>query len=80
MRTDRVIFFSEPFPDAPLERLSAFGEAVVGTSGVRGPDFSAFAPRIEALMTVVADKVTEPLLASLPRLRVVANIAVGYDN
>lgn len=80
MRTDRVLFFSEPFPDAPVDRLAAFGEVVVGTRGVRGADFAPWAPRIEALMTVVADKVTETLLASLPRLRVVANIAVGYDN
>ncbi len=80
MRTDRVLFFSEPFPGAPIDRLAAFGEPMVGTQGVRGPDFVAAAPRIEALMTVVADKITEPLLDALPRLRIVANIAVGYDN
>lgn len=79
-RDEDILFFSQPFPGAPLEKLSPYGKVVVGTNGVHSPDFDAYAPNIVALMTVMGDRVDEGLLAKLPRLRVVANIAVGYDN
>lgn len=34
----------------------------------------------EGLVTLVTDRVDEPLLQAAPRLRVVSNVAVGYDN
>ncbi len=42
--------------------------------------FLSFASRSEGLLTMLTDTVDEHLLRSSPRLRVVANMAVGYDN
>jgi len=38
------------------------------------------AEQADGLVTLVTDRVDEALLASAPRLRVVSNVAVGYDN
>jgi len=35
---------------------------------------------IDGLLCLLTDKITDSLLASAPRLKVVANMAVGYDN
>jgi glyoxylate reductase len=35
---------------------------------------------IDGLLSMVADRIDEALLAAAPRLRVVSNLAVGYDN
>ncbi|MFO0665798.1 MAG: D-glycerate dehydrogenase [Polyangiaceae bacterium] len=75
-----VLYFSQPFPGAPLERLEPHGHVVVGTKGIYSPSFAEHAPNIIALMTVMGDRIDAALLEQLPRLRVVANIAVGYDN
>jgi len=40
----------------------------------------AEAREAEGLVTLVTDRVDDGLLASCPRLRVVSNVAVGYDN
>jgi glyoxylate reductase len=37
-------------------------------------------PRTEAMVVLLQTKVTADLLPTLPRLRVIANVAVGYDN
>lgn len=36
--------------------------------------------RCDGLLSLVSDRIEAPLLAAAPRLRVVANMAVGYDN
>jgi len=38
------------------------------------------APRADALITLLSDRVDRELLESCPRLRIVSNYAVGYDN
>ncbi|MED0657389.1 D-glycerate dehydrogenase [Anoxybacillus ayderensis] len=38
------------------------------------------ASRAEALITMLSDRIDEELLKQSPKLRVVANVAVGYDN
>ena len=34
----------------------------------------------DALIALLTDRIDEPLLARCPRLKIVANVAVGYDN
>jgi glyoxylate reductase len=67
-----VIFVSAPLP----------GDAVVGAAsdGVRGAAFAACAPRVDALVAMLTDRIDAALLARAPRLRIVANVAVGVDN
>lgn len=80
MAKNDVLFFSQPFPGAPLERLEPHGTVVVGSTGIYSPSFTEHAPNIVALMTIMGDRIDHALLDKLPRLRVVANIAVGFDN
>ncbi|HEX4448991.1 MAG TPA: D-glycerate dehydrogenase, partial [Polyangiaceae bacterium] len=45
-----------------------------------GPAFASGAASFDALVTVVTDRVDAALLDRTPQVRVVANVAVGYDN
>jgi glyoxylate reductase len=48
--------------------------------GVIDEAFAQGAPSFEAIVSVVTDRIDAALLARAPRLRIVANVAVGYDN
>src|SRR6185312_14016681 len=76
------IFVSCPLPGDAVARLAADHDVVVGDDhvGLRGDAFAGAAAEFDALLTVVTDRVDAALLARAPRLRVVANVAVGYDN
>ena len=43
-------------------------------------EFLEFASRADAILTMVSDRVDEAVLESCPSLRVIANLAVGFDN
>jgi glyoxylate reductase len=43
-------------------------------------ELAAYVRDAEALVCLLTDTIDEPLLARAPRLRVVANVAVGYNN
>lgn len=43
-------------------------------------ELTALASRVDGLITQLVDRVDAPLLSAAPRLRVVANYAVGFDN
>ncbi len=62
--------------------LPAEGKELLATLGeLHGPDgWEAVLPTADALVCTVAVKVGKPLLEAAPRLRVVANAGVGYDN
>jgi glyoxylate reductase len=77
------VFISAPLPGDAVERLTAAGhEALVGSSGegVSGEAFALGAESFDALITLLTDRVDAPLLARAPKVRVVANYAVGVDN
>jgi glyoxylate reductase len=76
------VFVSGPLPGDAVELLSAAHEVVIGEErvGVRSPSFDAGAAAIDALVALLTDRVDAALLARAPRLRVVANVAVGVDN
>ncbi len=44
------------------------------------PELAGFLPEIEGLFCLLTVRVDEVLLRAAPRLRVVSNMAVGYDN
>lgn len=66
-------------PDDTLAPLRALEDvAIVQGDGLGGlPDDAG---EVEAIVTVLTDRVDAAALARLPALRVVANVAVGYDN
>ena len=64
-----------------VARVAHVADVVVGQpgEGVRSPAF-ADASSFDALLTLLTDVVDGALLARMPRLKLVANMAVGVDN
>ena len=78
----RVFVTRQPVGD-DLERLRAAGHEVEVWPGPDAPGRHALvehAQRADALICMLADRVDAALLEACPRLKVVANYAVGLDN
>ncbi|MCL2778823.1 MAG: D-glycerate dehydrogenase [Polyangiaceae bacterium] len=75
-----LVFVSAALPSDWVLRLASQFEVITGEDGVRSAAFAACRERIEALVALVTDHVNDALLATTPRLRIVANVAVGVDN
>lgn len=67
-----LITFTPPAPALDLLRKSG---TVVGPE-----DWPTHLPRADALLCLLNDRIDRPLLERAPRLRIVANAVVGYDN
>ncbi len=71
-------------PDGGLDPLLAAGHEVVqrpGDDPMLPADLAAAAADVDALVCLITDRVDASVLrAGAPRLRVVANVGVGYDN
>src|SRR4051812_28757717 len=76
------VFVSAPLQSDALDALRLSAEIDVGQEsiGVSHPDFFARAAEYSGLVTLLTDRVDQALLSRMPRLRVVANVAVGVDN
>ena len=70
-------FVSAALPGDAVARLSAFADVVVGE---RVGDAAFAAGPWDALVSLLTDRVDAAVLARAPRLRIVANVAVGVDN
>src|SRR5436190_910143 len=68
----RVLVTSE-LPGHAIERLRAEAEVEIGS--IEG-DLSSF----DALVTLLSDRIDAALLDRAPRVRLIANVAVGVDN
>ncbi len=76
------VLITRKLPGAALERLHALHSVDVW-DGVLPPEPTVLrerAARAEGLLTMLTDRVDAALLDAAPRLRVVANYAVGSDN
>ncbi len=79
------VVVSAPLPGPAVDRLRAEHEVIVGDSpyGLGRDALMALGSShrdIAGLVTHLADRIDEALLAAFPSLRVVANYAVGVDN
>ncbi len=76
------VFVSAQLPGGAVEALRASCEVVLGEPGLGllSPSFAAGAGSFDALLTLLTDTVDEALLGRAPRVRLVANMAVGFDN
>ncbi len=80
------VLVTRRLPDGGLDELVAAGHEIVGPKDGDVPytpgEFAALAPEVDAMVTLLTDSVDEPVLAAgvQGRLRIVANVAVGYDN
>lgn len=77
------VFITRAVPGRAVEQLEAAGHAVETWPGDLPPppaDLAAALARSDAVMAMVVDRITPEMLTAAPRLRIVANMAVGYDN
>lgn len=78
----KVVISQRIFPEA-LALLEEAGLSVAASEASRPPAKAELARRLgdaEALICLLTDTVDAELLASAPKLKVIANVAVGYDN
>ncbi len=77
-----LVVLTHPLPEEWIASLRAQVRLVVGPEGVAGvhPSLEPYLAEAEGLLTWLIDRVDEALLARMPRLRVVSNMAVGVDN
>ena len=76
------VFVTREVPDGALAPLEGWAEVEVWPEFDPPPRHvlaDRFA-RADGVITMITDRVDEELLAAAPRLRVVSNCAVGYDN
>lgn len=78
----KQVFVSCPLPGDAVDRLRATCEVTVGVErkGLQGPEFAPRAASFDALVTTISDRVDAAVLDRCPNVRVVANVAVGFDN
>lgn len=71
-----------PLPGDSITRLAEVRAVRVreGTELLDEAGLAQFIGRAEAVVTLLADPMTDGVMAACPSLRVVANCAVGYDN
>jgi len=75
-----TVFVSGTLLGDAVERLRADHTVVQDDGGIRSEAFAAVADRVEAIVALLTDRIDDALLVRCPRLRVVANVAVGVDN
>jgi glyoxylate reductase len=77
------VFISRQVPGNAPETLVSAGHSVEIWPAQRPPgrdELAAALARADAALTMVTDRIDAELLIAAPRLRVIANMAVGYDN
>jgi glyoxylate reductase len=75
-----TVFVSGTLPGDAVMRLRASHDVVQDEGGVASDAFASCSPHVEAIVALLTDRIDDALLARAPRLRVVANVAVGLDN
>ena len=76
------LFGTHPLFEAPRKLLANYFDAEYWTEPGRPPraELLRRVAEAEALICLLTEKVDAELLAAAPRLRMAANVAVGYDN
>jgi glyoxylate reductase len=76
------VFVTRQLPGPALDRLGSIHEVEVWPDRLPPSvsEFAAHAACAEGLLTLLTEKVDAALLERCPRLRAIANYAVGYDN
>lgn len=74
-----TIFVSGELPCDAVGLLAPDHTVVLGEA-VRSAAFDGLASSVEGIVSLLTDRVDDTVLARTPRLRVVANVAVGVDN
>jgi glyoxylate reductase len=75
-----TVFVSGTLPGDGVAALRAAHAVVQAEDGIRSPAFAACRAEVEAVVALLTDRIDAAFLEGSPRLRVVANVAVGVDN
>jgi glyoxylate reductase len=75
-----TVFVSGTLPGDAVARLRDAHHVFHDEGGVRAPACEACRADVEAIVALLTDTIDAALLALTPRLRIVANVAVGVDN
>lgn len=77
------VHITRPIPEAGLDVLRAAGCAVSCPDDPGLPDSAALRKalaNVDGLLSILTEPITDELLGYAPNLKVVSNMAVGYDN
>jgi glyoxylate reductase len=76
------VFVTRELPGDAVERLKRAAQVEVWSGQDPPPreELLSQAARADALLTLLTDRVDAELLESAPQLRIISNVAVGYDN
>ncbi len=77
------VFVTRSVPGRPLQLLESAGHSVTvwpDEMPPAGDDLTVNVQAAAGILTMVTDRIDAGLMASAPHLRVIANMAVGYDN
>jgi glyoxylate reductase len=76
------VFVTRELPGDAVDRLRSVAQVEVWPDQEPPPreELLRQATRADALLTLLTDRVDAVLLTSAPRLRIVSNVAMGYDN
>jgi len=75
-----TVFVSGTLPGDGVAALRAAHHVVQAEEGVRSAAFAGCRAEVEAVVALLTDRIDQAFLDASPRLRVVANVAVGVDN
>lgn len=75
-----IVFVSGRLPGDGVALLRASHDVVQDDDGVRSAAFAACRAEVEAVVALLTDHIDAAFLEGSPRLRIVANVAVGVDN
>ncbi|MER7007147.1 D-glycerate dehydrogenase [Dactylosporangium sp. NPDC000555] len=76
-----AVLVTRRLPEPALAPLAGYELRLPsGENGFTAAELLDAAPGVEAILCVLSDQITAAVIAAAPRLRVVGNIAVGYDN
>jgi glyoxylate reductase len=77
-----MVVVTRAIPQPALELLAAHAtvDANVADVGYTPEVLISHAQSADALVALLTDRIDEPVFARCPKLKIVANVAVGYDN
>ncbi len=73
------VFVASPLPGDAIERIRVAADVVVGL-GVRSAAFDEGSATFDAMLVLLTDRIDVAILDRAPRVKLVANMAVGVDN
>ncbi len=75
------VHVSRPVPEPAIDRLRSIAQVTVGPDRLASAqELLAATKDAVALLAMLTDRIDDGFLAACPRLRIVANCAVGFDN